>query len=108
MTTLKVNAIEPEGGTTNLTVGLTGQNVVIGGSGGVKVNTFKDAGGNTLFTSNGSGTLSSVNSGFGSALVLLSTTTVSTAVAMMSTRTMKKANHQYSALDDLPLKSIYR
>ena len=83
MTTLKVNAIEPEGATTNLAVGMTGQNVVVGGSGGIKVNTMKDAGGNTLFTSNGSGVLSSV-SGFGGAQVLLSTTTVSSAVANIS------------------------
>ena len=38
MTTLKTNAIEPEGATTNLTVGMTGQNVVVGGSGGIKAN----------------------------------------------------------------------
>ena len=76
MTTLKTNAIEPEGATTNLTVGMTGQNVVVGGSGGIKANTFKDAGGNTLWTSNGSGVLSSV-SGFGGAQVLLNTTTIS-------------------------------
>ena len=84
MTTLKTNAIEPEGGTTNLTVGLAGQNVVVGGSGGIKVNTMKDAGGNTLWTSNGSGVLSSVNGGFGGDQVLLSTTTVSSAVANIS------------------------
>ena len=71
MTTLKTNAIEPEGATTNLAVGLAGQNVVVGGSGGIKVNTMKDAGGNTLWTSNGSGVLSSV-SGFGGAQVLIS------------------------------------
>ena len=45
MTTLKTNAIEPEGATTDLTIGLSGQNVVIGGSGGLKTNVFKDAGG---------------------------------------------------------------
>ena len=83
MTTLKTNAIEPEGGTTNLTVGLSGQNVVVGGSGGIKVNTMEDAGGNTLWTSNGSGVLSSV-AGFGGDQVLLSTTTVSSAVANIS------------------------
>jgi hypothetical protein len=83
MTTLKTNAIEPEGATTNLTVGMTGQNVVVGGSGGIKANTFKDAGGNTLWTSNGSGVLSSV-SGFGGDQVLLQTTTISSTTASIN------------------------
>ena len=73
-TQVNVNAIEPEGATTTLTVGQTGQNTVISAD-AVKVNTFKDSGGNTLFTSNGSGVLSSVNSGFGSAQVLISSQT---------------------------------
>ncbi|SVC46625.1 uncharacterized protein METZ01_LOCUS299479, partial [marine metagenome] len=42
---------------------------------------LKDAGGNAIFTSNGSGVLSGVNSGFGSAQVLISTETVGSAVA---------------------------
>jgi hypothetical protein len=73
-TQVNVNAIEPEGGTTTLTVGQTGQNTVISAD-AAKVNTFKDSGGNTLFTSNGSGVLSSVNSGFGSSQVLISSQT---------------------------------
>ena len=35
---------------------------------------LKDAGGNAIFTSNGSGVLSGLNSGFGSAQVLIDTT----------------------------------
>ena len=73
MDTLNVNPIEPEGGTTTINVGKAGKNVVI--TDNLKANTLKDAGGNTIFTSNGSGVLSSVNSGFGSAQVLLSTQT---------------------------------
>ena len=60
---LNVNAIEPEGATTTMNVGRTGKNVII--TDNLKANTLKDAGGNTLFTSNGSGVLSSVNSAFG-------------------------------------------
>ena len=75
-TQVNVNAIEPEGGTTTLTIGQTGQNTVISAD-AVKVNTFKDSGGNTLFTSNGSGVLSSVNSGFGSSQVLIDSQTAS-------------------------------
>ena len=86
MTTLKTNAIEPEGGTTNLTIGMTGQNVVVGGSGGIKANTFKDAGGNTLWTSNGSGVLSSV-SGLGGTMHLVTATTASSSANMTFTLT---------------------
>lgn len=70
MTTINVNTIAPAGST--LTVGDSGDTIVVPE---VKVNTVKDAGGNTLWVSNGSGTLSSVNSGFGGALNLLSTQT---------------------------------
>ena len=73
MDKLNVNTIAPEGGTTTINVGLSGKNVII--TDNLKANTLKDAGGNTIFTSNGSGVLSSVNSGFGSAQVLLSTQT---------------------------------
>jgi hypothetical protein len=71
VTTLNVNTIEPAGNT--LTIGASGDSVVLADD--VKSNTYKDAGGNTLFTSDGSGVLSSVNSGFGDALKLLSTST---------------------------------
>ena len=94
MTTLKTNAIEPEGATTNLTVGMTGQNVVIGGSGGIKANTFKDAGGNTLWTSNGSGTLSSV-SGFGGAQVLISSQTASNSASISFTSGIDSTYKEY-------------
>ena len=74
--TLKINTIEPEGATTTLTVGESGQDTVIAGA-GIKANVLKDAGANAIFTSNGSGVLSGVNSAFGSAQVLISTTTIS-------------------------------
>ena len=70
---LYVDTLEPQSGTT-LTVGETGQNTVVGGN-TIKLNTLKDAGGNTLFTSDGSGTLSSVNSGFGGSMVLIQSQT---------------------------------
>ena len=53
VTTLNVNTIEPAGST--LTIGASGDTVVATDS--VNVNTVKDAGGNTLWVSNGSGTL---------------------------------------------------
>ena len=74
--TLKANSIEPEGATTTITIGETGQNVIIGAD-SIKNNVVKDAGGNAVFTSNGSGVLSGVNAGFGSAQVLVDSTTLS-------------------------------
>ena len=71
VTTLNVNTIEPAGST--LTLGASGDTVVATDS--VNVNTVKDAGGNTLWVSNGSGTLSSVNSGLGDSLKLISSQT---------------------------------
>ena len=71
---LKTNAIEPQSGTT-LTIGQSGQNVVVDAD-SIKNNVLKDAGGNAVFTSNGSGVLSGLNAGFGSAQVLISTTTI--------------------------------
>jgi len=56
---LKTNAIEPEGATTELVVGKSGQTVTVGGSGGLKTNTFKDAGGGykyAAFTATGANT----------------------------------------------------
>ena len=76
MGTLKTNTIEPATGST-LTLGASGDTITVS-SDSIKVNTYKDAGGNTLFTSDGAGTLSSVNSAFvGTGPVLISTSTAS-------------------------------
>ena len=76
---LTVDTIEPQSGTA-LTVGESGQNTVLPGN-DLRANVVQDAGGNAIFTSNGSGTLSGVNSGFGSAMPLVRTETVSSAIA---------------------------
>ena len=73
MTTLNVNTIKPAGAT--LTLGESGDSVVFADD--VKVNTVADVGGNTLWTSNGSGVVSSVRGGVGGAMKLLSTQTAS-------------------------------
>ena len=93
MDKLNVNTIEPEGGTTTLNVGLSGKNVII--TDNLKANTLKDAGGNTIFTSDGSGNLSSVNSGFGSAQVLLSTQTASSASSVSFTSGIDSTYKEY-------------
>jgi hypothetical protein len=91
---LKTNAIEPEGATTTLTIGNVGQNVVIGAD-SIKNNVWKDAGGNALFTSNGSGVLSGVNSGFGSAQTLIQSQTASTSSSVSFTSGLDSTYKEY-------------
>ena len=91
VTTLNVNAIEPAGST--LTIGASGDTVVATDS--VNVNTVKDAGGNTLWVSNGSGTLSSVNSGFGGKFVLISSQTASDSASISFTSGIDSTYREY-------------
>ena len=70
MSSLITKTIEPQTGTT-VTLGAAGDTVDIAAS-QLKTNTVKDAGGNTIFTSNGSGTLSSVNSALAGSMVFIS------------------------------------
>ena len=56
MSILEAKTIEPATATT-VTLGAAGETVAIAAS-QLKTNTIKDAGGNTLLTSDGSGTLS--------------------------------------------------
>ena len=57
-----------------LTIGATGDSVVIGGN-LLTMNTLQDAGGNTIVATDGSGTITST--GFPGALILISTQTAS-------------------------------
>ena len=82
--TIKINAVET--GAATLNVGEAGQNVIIGAD-SIKNNVLKDAAGNAIFTSDGSGVVSGVNSGFGAAPVLLSTTTASDTASVTYTLT---------------------
>ena len=86
MSILRVATIEPEGATTTLTLGLSGDTVTSSAD-SIKANTFKDAGGNTLWTSDGSGTLSSINSGLApaGAKVITSTTGTNTSAIEFTT-----------------------
>ena len=73
MSILETKKIEPATGTT-VTLGAAGETVAISAS-QLKTNTIKDAGGNTILTSDGSGTLSSVNSAMSSTMVFISSQT---------------------------------
>ena len=76
MSTLKSNVIEPATGT-DLTLGAVGDVLTVSGD-SIQTNLYKDAGANTLFQSDGAGTLSNVNSGLqGAGLKLISTATAS-------------------------------
>ena len=86
MSTLKSNVIEPATGT-DLTLGAAGD-VIDVFSDTLQLNTWKDSGGNTLFTSDGSGNLSSVNSaldiGGGPNLILSQTASSSSTIDFTS------------------------
>ena len=82
--TIKINALET--GADTLNVGEAGQNVIIGAD-SIKNNVVKDAGGNAIFTSDGSGVLSGLNAAFGSASTLVSTTTASNTASVTYTLT---------------------
>ena len=79
MSSLETRKIEPQSGTT-VTLGAGGDTVLVSAD-QLKTNTVKDAGGNTLFTSDGAGTLSSVNSALSGSMIFISSQTVSAAVA---------------------------
>ena len=66
---------EDSGVSQDLTLGTTNDTVQVTSGATLKVNTVKDSGGNTLFTSDGSGNLSSLNSGFSGGPTLLATNT---------------------------------
>ena len=63
MSTVNADAIKPRDTGLDITLGATGDTTVISAD-SINTNTVKDSGGNTLWTSDDSGTLSSVNSAF--------------------------------------------
>lgn len=84
MSTLKARNIEPATGT-DVALGASGDTVTVSGD-SLTLDTFKDSGGNTLFTSNGSGTLSSVNSALkGNGPILISSQTASSSASVAFT-----------------------
>ena len=76
MSRVYTDTIEPRKSTQDITLGTSGETISVAGD-SINVNTVKDKGGNTLWTSDGSGNLSSVNAGLKGNLVLLDTNTFS-------------------------------
>ena len=93
MSILETKKIEPATGTT-VTLGAAGETVAISAS-QLKTNTIKDAGGNTLLTSDGSGTLSSVNSALGSTMVFISSQTASSSASISFTTGLDNTYDEY-------------
>ena len=76
MAKLRVHNIEPSTGT-DVAFGTSGDTIAVS-SDSLKLNVWKDSGGNTLFQSDGAGTLSNVNSGLkGAGPVLITTSDAS-------------------------------
>ena len=69
----------------DLTLGGSGDNVIVTAGATLKTNTIKDSGGNTIWTSDGSGNLSSVNAALGGNMVLLSSQTASNSASVSFT-----------------------
>jgi len=84
MSTVYADTLEPSVPTKNTTLGATGDSITIGGD-SINTNVIQDSGGNVLFQSDGSGTLSNVNSAFSADLKLLSTETASGASSLSFT-----------------------
>ena len=84
MSNIVTDKIKPdEASADKLTIGGTGDSVVVLDS--LNLNTLQDAGGNNIFVSNGSGTVTSKNSGLSGALNLISTQTASDASSVSFT-----------------------
>lgn len=94
MSTLETKKIEPLSGTT-VTLGAAGDAVTMPAGVTVKTNTVKDAGGNTLWTSNGSGTLSSVNSALQGNMIFISSQTASASTSISFTSGIDSTYDEY-------------
>ena len=86
--------IGPRKPTQDITLGTTGETITLPGN-DLRVNTVKDKGGNTLWTSDGSGTLSSVNSALKGNLVLLNTTNATNQTSVSFTTQLTSAYDVY-------------
>ena len=94
MSTLETKKIEPLSGTT-VTLGAAGDAVTMPAGVTVKTNTVKDAGGNTLWTSNGSGTLSSVNSALSGNMIFIASQTCSVVTSVEFTTGIDNTYDEY-------------
>jgi len=94
MSTVETGKFEPSTGTA-LNLGASGDAVTLPAGVTLKTNTIKDAGGNTIFTSDGAGTLSSVNSGLQGNMVFISSVTASASSSIEFTANLDSTYDEY-------------
>ena len=95
MAKLRVHNIESGPASSDVAFGISGDTIAVS-SDSLKLNTWKDSGGNTLFVSDGAGTLSSVNTGIkGGGPILLSTQTPSGASSVAFTSGLDSTYKEY-------------
>ncbi len=95
MSKVYADAITTTEASQDLTLGGSGDNVIVTAGATLKTNTVKDSGGNTLWTSDGSGTLSSVNAAMKGNMVLLSSQTASNSASLSFTSSITGAFTTY-------------
>jgi len=96
MSKVYADAVATPEPTDDLTLGGSGDNVIVTAGATLKTNTVKDSGGNTLWTSDGSGNLSSQNSAIGPTnMVLLTTNTSSNAASSSFTSSIDSTYKLY-------------
>ena len=105
MSSLETRKIEPESGTT-VTLGEAGDTVTAPVGTIVKTNTFKDAGGNTLWTSDGAGTLSNVNSAIAGSMIFISSVTASSSASISFTTGIDSTYDKYMFVTSICLNAI--
>jgi len=94
MSTVETGKFEPSTGTA-LNLGASGDAVTLPAGVTLKTNTIKDSGGNTIFTSDGSGTLSSVNSSLQGNMVFISSATASASATIDFTSGIDSTYDEY-------------
>ena len=94
MSTVETRKFEPVTGTA-LNLGASGDAVTLPAGVTLQTNTIKDAGGNTIFTSDGAGTLSSVNSGLQGDMVFISSQTASSSASLSFTSGIDSTYDEY-------------
>ena len=94
MSTVETGKFEPSTGTA-LNLGASGDAVTLPAGVTLKTNTIKDSGGNTIFTSDGSGTLSSVNSSLQGGMVFISSQTASGSASLSFTSGIDSTYDEY-------------
>jgi len=95
MSTVKINTILPDDPTQDITLGASGDTISVAGN-DLRVNTVKDKGGNTLWTSDGAGNLSNLPATIAASnLKLLTTNTVSNQAASAFTSNIDSTYDTY-------------